>query len=108
LYADGQAYAIIGVLPAGFEMPAAAEGFDQSKPKMLVPVNISPGGDAEGQMNYAVFGRLRPGVTLERAWAEMKLISKRLEQSNEKEYNGFGSVVYRWRRRMLGRIYGAL
>ena len=49
LYADGQPYTIIGVLPAGFEMPAAAEGFDQSKPKMLVPVNISPGGDAEGK-----------------------------------------------------------
>jgi predicted permease len=94
LYADGQAYTIIGVLPVGFEMPAAAEGFDQAKPKMLVPVNISPGGDAEGQMNYAVFGRLRPGVTLDRARAEMKVISKRLEQADEKEYNGFGSVVY--------------
>ena len=94
VYADGQAYTIIGVLPAGFEMPAAAEGFDQAKPKLLVPVNMSPGGDAEGEMNYEVFGRLRQGVSLERARAEMKLISKRLENTNEKEYNGFGSVVY--------------
>jgi putative ABC transport system permease protein len=94
LYGDGQAYTIVGVLPAGFEMPAAAEGFDQAKPKFLVPVNMNPGGDAEGEMNYSVFGRLRQGVTLERARAEMKVISKRLAQTNEKEYNGFGSVVY--------------
>jgi predicted permease len=94
LYADGQAYAIIGILAAGFEMPAAAEGFEQAKPQMLVPVNMSPGGDAEGQMNYAVYGRLKRGVTLERARAEMRVISERLNKENEKEYNGFGAVLY--------------
>ncbi len=94
LYADGQAYRIVGVLPEGFELPAVAEGFAQPNPTLLVPINMNPGGQAEGSMDYLVFGRLNPGVTLQRARAELKVIAKRLAQTDNDNYSGFSATVY--------------
>src|SRR5205823_8015988 len=75
---------LVGVLPAEFHLPAFWEGLDQEKPEVWMPLNTSHKQDEKvlrEQGNY-VFGRLRPGVTLEQARAEMTVINARMLQQD--------------------------
>jgi predicted permease len=71
---DGRAAQIVGVLPAGFEMPNLA------KVDLLLPqqLNIAPGG--AGHFLYA-FARLKPGITIPQARAALlPIFEKTLEE----------------------------
>ncbi|HEX4807582.1 MAG TPA: ABC transporter permease [Bryobacteraceae bacterium] len=92
--ATGTDYQIVGVLPPGFELPAEGQGLDQSKPKMWVPLHINPGPDEENRMALLVFGRLRPGVTIAQARAEMNVIGDRLRKAYPDMNTGFGINVF--------------
>src|SRR6185295_19305123 len=46
-----------------------------------------------GNHNYRVIGRLKPGVDLGRAQAEMTTISQRLEQQYPADNKGWGAIV---------------
>ena len=75
-------YTIIGVLPPGFDMPAMWGGFDRKTVLLWIPQNLSaPDNEAE-QMNCFVYGRLKSGVTVERARAEMDILQKRLAKTD--------------------------
>jgi putative ABC transport system permease protein len=68
---DGVAYKVVGVAPAGFQYPKLAE--------FWVPAVLSPAERANRQDAYlAVVGRVRDGVTVEQAQAEMTVIAERL------------------------------
>ena len=69
-------------------MPAVWGGFDQKKPKMWVPLDPHPPGEPDEQFNNYVFGRLKPGVTVEQARVEMNLIETR-----DSRNTGFGANV---------------
>ncbi len=84
----------MGVLPPGFLLPAMREGFDQTKSKMWIPLSVGAGGQDESLRDYYVFGRLRRGVALEQARAEMNVIAERLLQSDPKLNTGFGANVF--------------
>ena len=92
--ATGTEYQIIGVLAPDFELPATAQGLDQSKPKMWVPMNINPSPQEEGNMALTVYGRLRQGVSLTQARAEMNVISRRLQQAYPDLDRGWGISVF--------------
>ncbi len=92
--ATGTAYQIIGVLPPGFELPATGQGLDQSKPKMWLPLHINPSPQEEAGMALTVFGRLKPGVSIAQANAEMKVIGRRLEQAYPDTNHGWGVNVF--------------
>ncbi len=68
---------IIGVMPEGFEYPFRADGQD-----FWEPLNDRPMPDREARDNhsYRVIARMKPGVTMEQANAELDTISRRLEQ----------------------------
>jgi predicted permease len=55
-----------------------------------------------------VTGRLKPGVTIEQAQAEMKTISQRLEQAYPAEDKGWGVVIHPLRDETVGDIRPAL
>src|SRR5438105_4598114 len=77
---DGRDFTIAGVLPPAFHLPAFWEGLDQSKPELWLPLNTDHKQDEKvlrDQGKY-VFGRLLPGVALEQARAEMKVINARM------------------------------
>jgi predicted permease len=59
---NGQPYTVVGVMPAGFAFDPAAD--------VWTPLQTSPETKELGN-SYAMFGRLRPGVTLEQAQADM-------------------------------------
>ncbi len=94
LPANGVEYQIIGVLPRDFELPAMWEGLDQSRPKVWIPVEIAPGLREQRSRSFFVFGRLKTGVTLAQAHAEMNVIAKRLERADPESDRGFGVNVF--------------
>jgi putative ABC transport system permease protein len=73
------AYTIVGVLPADFLFPGQSDIW-LSAGQMGVGVP-APGSAKRGGPWFEVLARLRPGVTVERAQAEMNVIASRLVQA---------------------------
>jgi putative ABC transport system permease protein len=78
---DSESYAVIGVMPSWFKYPRLAEiwtPLDMSAQKL----------GSRGSHSYQALGRLKAGVALSQAQADLALIAKRLEEqypdSNEK------------------------
>ena len=69
---NGEPTTIVGIMPAGFEFPVRQ---DVWVPLRLNPLDL-PRGEGE---RLEVFGRLKPGRTLDQAYAEMATIAKGLE-----------------------------
>lgn len=102
LTAGGKQYRIIGVLPAGFQLPSFWEGFNQSKPQLWIPVNLHPPVEQDERFDYFVFGRLRPGISISEARSEMKVIAQRLTAAHPDRNTGFGVNVFSVREENVG------
>lgn len=98
---DGRSYSILGVMPRGFDLPDAAEIW------MPLEVNIdtlslteraAPRGD--------VVARLKPGVDLKQADAELKSIAHQLEQEYPNFRRGWSVKVLSLRQELLGDVEG--
>jgi predicted permease len=70
---DGVARRIVGVMPAGFRFPSA-------ETDVWLPVTIDPARLRPGNFNYTAIGRLRPGVSPERAARELSALVWRLPE----------------------------
>ena len=68
---------VIGVMPPGFEYPFRADAQDYWGALNERPF---PGSDQRDNRSYRVIARMKPGVTVETARAELDTISRRLEQ----------------------------
>jgi putative ABC transport system permease protein len=83
---DGAKYLVAGVMPESFRIPDSAQ--------MWTPMAWT---DQEkivrGEHHYAVVARLRPGIDVNKAQAEMNTISRRLEQQYPADDKGWGAVV---------------
>ncbi|HMD48718.1 MAG TPA: ABC transporter permease, partial [Bryobacteraceae bacterium] len=83
---DGVPNKVIGVLPASFRFlnPNAVNMFGHRAPpaQLFRPIAFSKERleDVEGDYNYAVIGRLRPGITHEQALAEMNALQAALDR----------------------------
>ncbi|MGA2737275.1 MAG: ABC transporter permease [Bryobacteraceae bacterium] len=66
---NGKSYTVVGVMPPGFELPIDLETEHASHFDILLPADIAP----EQRLNHGYWGvaRLRPGVTVEQARAEL-------------------------------------
>ena len=72
---DGSAFVVVGVLPAGFTFPGADEV------QLITPLGKDEAAELQykvGSIIRNVVGRLKPGVTLEQARAELTVIQSRL------------------------------
>ena len=87
---DGAPYTIVGVMPARFSVSAWRVG----NADIWVPIALT---DVERAMrdnhNQAAIARLKPGVTLAGANAEMRAISQQLEREYPQANTGWGAVV---------------
>src|SRR5437868_6192066 len=90
------AYTIVGVLPPEFHLPAAREGQDQHSPKLWVPYDeTATQNQAEAKRRkMQVYGRLREGVSLAQARAELDGIAKHLAEQDPAQNAGFGVNVF--------------
>ncbi|HEY7336750.1 MAG TPA: ABC transporter permease [Bryobacteraceae bacterium] len=71
IFLNGEPYEAIGVMRADFEYPTAQ--FELWTPLYLPPDELRPGLNN----NYVAIGRLKPGVTVAQAQAEMSAIMRR-------------------------------
>ncbi|MGC1482496.1 MAG: ABC transporter permease [Candidatus Acidiferrum sp.] len=85
---DGQSYRVVGVMRNGFQFP---RGVDLWLPSEFDADALSPG--ARGAHYLRVMARLKPGVSIEKAQAEMVALSKRLEQQYPRTNTGWTSKV---------------
>jgi putative ABC transport system permease protein len=81
----GTQYTIVGILPAGYELPRfdalSAAGSLRSTVDAITPLRLRL--DTIGWMgtfNYPVVGRLKPGASLDQAAAELNLLQRSIGQ----------------------------
>ncbi len=98
---EGRSHTIIGVMPPGFDLPAAAE--------IWVPLQINidslPLADRAAPM-YEVVAKLRPGISIEKADAESKSIARQLEHEYPQLRRGWTVKLIWLRQQLLGDLAG--
>lgn len=74
---DRQPYVVIGIMPRGFEFPLPGAEDNGSPADLWVPMAVTPGElqNWGGLYLTSVVGRLRPGVTLDQARAEVAALA---------------------------------
>jgi len=99
---DGTAYAIVGVLPAGFDLSGMFRGVD-----VYVPI---------GQWNNPLLpkrgaglgihgvGRLKPGTSVEQARADMARVSGNLTAAYPDTNTGIGTFIRPLKQTMVGHV----
>ena len=70
---DGAVYSVIGVLPAGFRFPAEVD--------LWLPADLDGENPSRTSHNYSVVGRLRDGVTVPQANADISAIARRIHDA---------------------------
>jgi putative ABC transport system permease protein len=96
---DGQTYRVAGVMQNGFQFP---RGVDLWLPSEFDAEALSPW--ARGAHYLRVMARLKPGVSMEKAQAEMVAISKRLEQQYPRTNTGWTSKLLSLNEATVGNI----
>jgi predicted permease len=87
LLLDGEPFEVIGVMPRGFSYP-------NREARMWMPMRFSADAFQDRNNYYLdVVARLRPGVSLARAQAEMTVVAAHLERQYPKENAHAGAVV---------------
>ncbi|HKY43592.1 MAG TPA: ABC transporter permease [Pyrinomonadaceae bacterium] len=71
---------VIGVMPAGFEFPIKDDPQDFWEPLFSAAFMTKERREERADRSYDVFARLKPGVTIEQARAELDLLSRQIEQ----------------------------
>jgi putative ABC transport system permease protein len=97
---NGAPYTIIGVMPEGFSFPDRAE--------LWRPLPIDPNNLDWGPHYLSVVGRLKPGVTLAQAQAEMSVLAARLSAQHAEKNAGHGAKLELLRDVVVGDIGPAL
>jgi putative ABC transport system permease protein len=101
LMLDGEPYTVIGVMPPTFDFPPNAQ--------LWVPLAWTDKERAvRGDHNYIVAARLKQGVDVKQAQAEMDTISGRLQQQYPVDNAGWGAVVIPLREELVGDVRPAL
>jgi putative ABC transport system permease protein len=83
---DGQTHNIIGMMPPSFRFPASVELW---MPLLMDSKSLFP----RGSHAYNAIGRLKPGVTLERAQADVSLIASQLEKQYPASNTKVGAAI---------------
>jgi putative ABC transport system permease protein len=86
---NGKQKTIVGVMPADFRFP-----FVNSSLEYFAPLNPKGGMESQrGASTFRVIGRLKPGITLAQAEAEMQAIAAHLEQQYPNENGGQSAAL---------------
>ena len=97
---SGKSATVVGVMPAGFDYPAQSE--------MWVPNPIDAAAERRDNRALNVVARLKPGVTVPQAQAEMDTINQRLAQSFVETNSGWSVQVIGLQERLVGSMRTSL
>jgi putative ABC transport system permease protein len=105
--ADGEDYTVVGVMPAGYHD-------SPSQPDVTLWVPLVLEADRAGAF-VAVWARLKPGVSVERARGDMAVLEQQLAQADPPAYAGYSVSVERLldlrigsERKLLYPLWGAV
>jgi putative ABC transport system permease protein len=98
---DGRSYNIVGVMPQGFDLPGIADVWIP----LQLDIDSLPLSD-RAATNNTIVARLRPGVSLEQADAELKTIARQLEQEYPDFRRGWTVKAVSFRHDVLGDMEG--
>ncbi len=85
---DGRAFTVVGVMPEDFDFPLTTD--------VWAPLALSPQERSErGVRDLHVMGRLKPGVSLNQARAELTTVAGRLERRYPQTNDGRGAQILR-------------
>jgi putative ABC transport system permease protein len=92
---DGEVYMVVGVMPAEFEFPL-------KKTQMWSPLPLDPW-ESRREMSGPLLavGRLKSGVTIEEAQAELDTVMQRLEQAYPQENRAKGAHIVPLRKALV-------
>jgi putative ABC transport system permease protein len=99
---NGAGFQVVGVMPAGFQFPTREDQF-------WMPIAFTPQQAARRGSHYLqVVARLKDGVTLQQAQAEMSAIAGRLQQQYPQSNTDVGATVVPLQEQLVGNIKPAL
>ncbi|MBA2432763.1 MAG: ABC transporter permease, partial [Chthoniobacterales bacterium] len=113
---NGRSFTVVGIMPENFEFPLPlfgvqggtfAERVDLWKPVAFTEQERK----SRGSRSYGVIGRLKPGVTLAQAQAEVDTVIAGwfpLHPNNYEEATKFGATLYAIQDLVVGPMRGAL
>ncbi|HEY6327888.1 MAG TPA: ABC transporter permease [Blastocatellia bacterium] len=95
---DNQATTVLGVMPAGFQ-------FLDHEIDLWVPKAFPPDELADRSSHYLnVVGRLKPGVSLQQAQADIQTITARIAHDHAKDAGALRANVFSMRQQLTGKI----
>jgi predicted permease len=94
---NGAPYQIVGVLPRSFSLPREVlptlGGAEQAE--VLLPVGLAPdAAENRDHEDYNIMGKLKPGVSVQQAQAEMDTITARLRRDYPAVYPPNGGLTF--------------
>jgi len=96
---NNQDYEVVGVMPPGFELPMNPDA------EIWTPLVFTPDELTHRNSHYLkVLGRLKPGVSMDQANAEMTTIASQLQQEYPKSNESTGAAVYSLHAEIVGEI----
>jgi predicted permease len=107
---DGIPYAVAGVLPRGFILNAEVLPSEGPMDKVDILLPLPLGSDAaqrRGDENYNVVVRLKPGVSVPQAQADIDIIASRIRQKDKRD-RSFGMDVVGLQEQVVGDVRRAL
>lgn len=92
IFAGDKPYTVVGILPPKVAFPAIWGGLEKKEPQLWLPLNVHPEQKEDQSSSLLVFGRLKKGISLAQARAEMQTVQARLARTPLEE-GGFGINV---------------
>ncbi|MEK7751880.1 MAG: ADOP family duplicated permease, partial [Acidobacteriota bacterium] len=83
---DGRNYSIAGVMPEGFQ-------YLYERMDVWIPLSLEPSQRERGVRSLNSLARLKPGVSVAQAGAQVRSISERIEQEDPKTSQGWRGAV---------------
>src|SRR5262249_55552382 len=95
---NGQPYEIVGVLPQGFSLPQEVvpllDGTEHAEIFLPLPLDPAAASLVREHEDYNIIGKLKPGVSLTQAQAEMDTITARLRREFPANYPPNGGLTF--------------
>jgi predicted permease len=103
---NDNSFTVVGVLQAGFQLNAEVmpSEFPMDKTDLFLPLPL--GADAEknrGDENYNIMARLKPGVSVKQAQADIDIIASRIREKDKRDVS-FGMHVVGLQEQVVGDV----
>jgi putative ABC transport system permease protein len=97
---EGGSYPVVGVMPAGFDFPSGVAAW--------IPRELDPPGPSRTGHNWLVVGRVRDGVTVAQARANLSAIARRIRHQYGTEVDLNDAAVVPLAEAIVGDVRSAL